>query len=301
MLAPSHTALGPKEAWSLLLALARRQREGRPPADGARLALDADGRLVDGAANAWIVARANAPRGWSAGSAPSTAEFDEMLDLYGPLALGARGALVVAHLAQTLDGRIALASGRSQFISGQENLVHAHRLRALCDVVVVGRGTVEHDDPLLTTRLCPGESPVRAVIDPARKLGEDRRVFSGRDAPTLVLCDEASAKARPAHGLAEAVGVAAEDGVLPAAAVLSALRARGLRRVFVEGGGVTVSRFLQAGAIDRLHVTVAPYAFGCGVPSITLPEISDMSAAIALAWRPFTLGRDVLFDCTVRA
>src|SRR5439155_1473649 len=55
-------------------------------------------------------------------------------------------------------------------------------------------------------------------------------------------------------------------------AVLATLAARGLRRILVEGGGITVSRFLAAGALDRLHVTVAPLLIGSGIPAFTLPE-----------------------------
>ncbi|WP_131829698.1 RibD family protein, partial [Teichococcus deserti] len=83
------------------------------------------------------------------------------------------GCLVLGRLAQTLDGRIATASGSSQWIGGEGDLLHTHRLRALCDAVVVGAGTVKHDNPRLTTRNCPGPSPTRVVLDTDRRLGTD--------------------------------------------------------------------------------------------------------------------------------
>jgi len=299
MVAPSSQELGPPEAWRLLLALARRVRGQPPLADGARVAVDERGELVAGRGASWVVLDARAPRGWARGDAASTASFDEMLDLYAPLTVGAP-ALTFAHLAQTLDGRIALRSGQSKFISGKEDLVHTHRLRALSDAVVVGRLTIEEDDPQLTTRLCDGPSPVRVVIDPLRRLGERYQVFQdGR--PTLLVCRDAAVGPAPRHGCAEIVGVAAVDGALPVPAILAALRSRGLGRVFLEGGGVTVSRFLQARALDRLQLTVAPRLFGSGVPSISLPEIEELPRALSLAWRTFLLGPDVLFDCTVTA
>ena len=70
---------------------------------------------------------------------------------------------------------------------------------------------------------------------------------------------------------------------------------------FVEGGGVTVSRFLQAGLLDRLHLTVAPILIGSGRPSISLESISTLDHALRPACRRFTLGEDVLFDLELRA
>lgn len=301
MLAPSSQELGAAEAWQLVLALARRARRGPPLADGARLALDDRGELVDDGGAVWAIVDAGAPRGWARGDASSSVDFDELVDLYGPLTLGAAArVLTFAHLAQTLDGRIALRSGQSKFISGQDDLIHTHRLRALSDALIVGRRTIEEDDPQLTTRLCDGPSPVRVVIDPLRRLGERHHVFEdGR--PTLLLCDDAAARLSPRHGCAEVVGIAPVDGALPVPAILAALRSRGLGRVFLEGGGVTVSRFLQARALHRLQLTVAPRLFGSGIPSISLPEIAELRCSLSLAWRTFRLGQDVLFDCTVTA
>ena len=93
--------------------------------------------------------------------------------LYGPLLAAptaADGCYVLGRIAQSLDGRIATASGASHWISGQEDIVHTHRLRALFDAVVVGAGTVRADDPQLTTREVEGPSPVRVVLDTDRRL-----------------------------------------------------------------------------------------------------------------------------------
>src|SRR5438067_8617991 len=93
------------------------------------------------------------------------------IDLYLPIcsATAARP-LTVGHLGQSLDGFIATHSGESQWVTGEENMRHMHRLRALCDAVIVGAGTVAVDDPLLTTRLVEGSNPLRVVLDPARRL-----------------------------------------------------------------------------------------------------------------------------------
>ena len=83
-------------------------------------------------------------------------------------------------------------------------------------------------------------------------------------------------------------------------AVLDALRGQGLRRVLVEGGGITVSRFLQAGLLDRLHVTVAPLLIGSGRAALTLPPVETIAQAIRPRCRHFHLGEDVLFDLDLR-
>lgn len=222
----------------------------------------------------------------------------DLAALFAPLLAPPRvadGCTVVGRLAQTLDGRIATASGSSQWIGGAGDLLHTHRLRALCHAVVVGAGTVRHDDPRLTTRLCAGPDPVRVVIDADRRLGTDYRVF--REAPPTLFLVADDAPGPGMHGEAEVLPMPRDPvGGLQPAAVLRALAARGLTRVFVEGGGVTVSRFLAAGCLDRLHVTVAPVLLGSGIPAFTLPEAARIADGMRFAWRHYNLGEDVLFD-----
>jgi len=207
------------------------------------------------------------------------------------------GCFVLGRLAQSLDGRIATRSGASFWISGPGDVLHTHRLRALFDAIVVGAATVRSDDPLLTTRLCAGPSPVRVVLDADRRLTAAHRVFEGDGPPTLLLAaDDADGPER--FGRAEVVRLprnADGQGLAPHA-VLAALAARGLRRVFVEGGGITVSRFLAAGALDRLHVTLAPLLLGAGIPGFSLPCPDRPADGMKLRWTLHTLGEDVLFD-----
>src|SRR5690606_26729662 len=92
------------------------------------------------------------------------ADSRAVLDLYGPIRCHP-GALTVAHLGQSLDGQIATSSGDSFYVTGAANLLHLQRMRALCDAVVVGAGTVAADDPRLTVRLAAGHQPVRVVLD----------------------------------------------------------------------------------------------------------------------------------------
>lgn len=209
------------------------------------------------------------------------------------------GLQVVAHLGQSLDGRIATEPGHSSFVTGSDDFVHMHRLRALADAVLVGAGTVAADDPRLTVRLVPGPSPLRIVLDPDRRLGADRRVFREPSRPTLLLC-RADRRDRDRLGTAEVLGLPAPDGRLAPRTVLEALRERGIRRLFVEGGGMTVSRFLAAGCLDALHLCIAPVIIGSGRDALSLPTIARMDEAIRLAPDVMRLGQDWLFYCRLR-
>ena len=232
--------------------------------------------------------------GWQA-SVPPTAPARDLLDLYLPLAR--RPDLVIGQLGQSLDGRIATVSGRSHYITGPEDILRLHRLRALVDAVIVGAETVAYDDPQLTVREVDGENPVRVVLDPDGRLGQDRRVFSDRAVRTLVVRRTPPPDGPRTPEVPEVVTLPSADpaGFEPGA-VLEALRGRGFRRMLVEGGGVTVSRFLEAGFLDRLHLTVAPILMGSGRRGITLPPIETLDQALRPPCRHFSLGDDLLFD-----
>ena len=238
--------------------------------------------------------------GWEA-SVPPTPDARDLFDLYLPLTRGPD--FVIGQLGQSLDGRIATVSGRSKYITGPEDIRRLHRLRALVDAVILGAGTVAQDDPRLTVREVEGENPVRVVLDPDGRLGEDRRVFSDRAARTLVV-----RRATTPTSHSRTRGDGPEVLTLPASgpqgfepgAVLEALRVRGLRRVLVEGGGITVSRFLEAGLLDRLHLTVAPILMGSGRPGITLPPIETPDQSLRARCRHIPLGDDLLFDLDLR-
>lgn len=224
-----------------------------------------------------------------------------LADLFGPLlAAMSTGGFVVAHLGQSLDGRIAVPDGRSHHVTGRIDAIHIHRLRAMCDAVIVGAAAAAAGDPELTVRLVEGDNPVRVVIDPARRLDPGLGLFSDRAAETLLLCAAGADAGATRHGEAEIVALAADDtGKLLPQSIVETLAVRGLTRLFVEGGGVTVSHFVTAGLVDRLHITVAPLLLGDGPPVLTLPAISRIDAARRVTMRPFVLGDDLLYDCVL--
>lgn len=218
--------------------------------------------------------------------------------LYAPLLAvpeAADGCFVIARAAQSLDGYIATRDGESFWVGGPEDLAHTHRLRSLCDAVVVGASTVRTDNPQLTTRLVAGPSPVRVVLDTERRLAGHYRVFTGEGPETLLLCAPDIA-GDPTFGTARAVKVRRGSYGLDIEAILAALAERGLRRILIEGGGITVASFLQSGALDRLHVTIAPLLMGGGIPAFPLPPVDRLADASRFGWTIHPLGGDLLVD-----
>jgi diaminohydroxyphosphoribosylaminopyrimidine deaminase/5-amino-6-(5-phosphoribosylamino)uracil reductase len=221
-------------------------------------------------------------------------------DIFGPLRRGqVDDMVVVAQCGQSIDARIATASGHSHYINGAEGLAHLHRLRALVDAVVVGVGTALADDPQLTVRRVAGPSPARVVIDPNGRLAPAARLLADDGVRRLVISGIDVAANLPAG--VEVVKVATTDGQLAPAAVLAALAARGFRRILIEGGSNTVSRFLAAGCLDRLHVMIAPMIIGAGPSSVSLPPIERVEQAIKAPIRAHILGDEVLLDCDLSA
>ncbi|MBD3898287.1 RibD family protein [Halomonas sp. ML-15] len=224
-----------------------------------------------------------------------------LLDSLLPLVCDS-GPRVIAQLGQSLDGRIATHSGHSHYINGFESRVHLHRLRALVDAVLVGAGTADEDDPQLNVRHIEGRQPLRVVLDPRGRVPVARRVFQDPTLPTLHLLGE---------GMAPPVGVGAHvgqrwlardaEGRVAPQAVIDALQQAGCRRVLIEGGGQTVSQFIAAGCVDRLHLLVAPLLIGSGRPGLTLPLIDTLDQALRPSMRRFDCGDDTLFDIALRA
>jgi len=221
--------------------------------------------------------------------------------LYHPVAAaGGASPFVIGQLGQSLDGRIATATGQSRYINGPEAIRHLHRLRALVDAVIVGIDTVVADDPRLTVRHAPGgesngSGPARVVIDPNFRLPPDARILADDGVPVFAV--QSRHGARPAS--VTPIVIAAVDGKIPPAAIIRAVAALGYRRILVEGGSRTLSMFLAAGALDRLHLCIAPMVIGSGPIGITLPPIDLLDAAVRPRTVVHHLGGDVLFDCAL--
>lgn len=187
----------------------------------------------------------------------------------------------ISHFAQTLDGKIATSNRDTSWIGNKENLLHAHRMRALCDAVVVGHKTNEIDNPRLTVREVSGTDPLRIVLGPeppstsqdsSEKLYLDmdlRSHNSGRtSAPQKEAMDE----------------------------LYDVLKKRGIKRVYLEGGAGTTAHFLMAGRLNQIQVHFSPKILGSGVTGFSFPGIEGMEDALTFKSHRFTpMGDEIMF------
>lgn len=224
---------------------------------------------------------------WTSGEA-------QALALYGALAQPVASCQVFAQIGQSLDGRIATETGDAQDVSGKDGLAHLHRMRALADAVVIGVKTALQDDPQLTVRLADGTSPARVVIDPDGRLPNDARLLTDTSARRIVI--QTVAKERPA-------GV--ETIVLPRGTwisprdILTALEGCGFKSILIEGGGITIAQFLEAGLLNRLHMAIAPLLIGSGPQGLTTSPVGTLAQARRPKTDVYNLGSDVVFDCAL--
>ena len=208
--------------------------------------------------------------------------------------------MVVGQIGQSIDGRIATVTGHSKYINGPAGLAHLHRLRALVDAVLVGIGTAVADDPQLTVRRVAGPSPARIVLDPRGRLPPDARVLADDGVRRLVITAEGVQPCcfRRASKSSRCPPRAARS-LRPRS--LAALAEQGFGRILIEGGAHTVSRFIAAGCLDRLHVMVAPIMLGSGQAGVTLAPIARADQALRAPMRAHLIGEEVLLDCDLTA
>lgn len=231
---------------------------------------------------------------------PLAAEDALLLDALLPLLAGLDG-MVVGQLGQSLDGRIATASGDSWYINGPVARCHLHRLRALVDAVVIGAGTASEDQPHLTVRHVSGQDPVAVILDPRGRVPTTGPLFERLPdaAPVLHLVAEGVDPGSAPPGV-ERLSLPATPSGFDPRLVVRRLAERGLRRVLIEGGGVTVSRFLEADCLDRLHLLIAPLIIGSGRPGLQLEPIQRLVEARRPPIRGHALGDELLVDVLLR-
>jgi diaminohydroxyphosphoribosylaminopyrimidine deaminase / 5-amino-6-(5-phosphoribosylamino)uracil reductase len=217
-------------------------------------------------------------------------------DPYSPILNAPSGSpFVIAQLGQSLDGRIATVTGESRWINNSGALDHLHRLRTLADAVVVGAGTVVADDPSLRVYRVGGRSPARVVIDPAGRIPANARCLASGGVRRIIIT---ACEINPPDGV-ETIVLARRSGKISCEEIVHALYSRGLQRLLIEGGAATV---LEAGAIDRLHIMVAPLIIGSGKMGLELSPVASLIRAMRPKTQVYQLaGGDVLFDCDMRA
>ncbi|MCK9276216.1 MAG: bifunctional diaminohydroxyphosphoribosylaminopyrimidine deaminase/5-amino-6-(5-phosphoribosylamino)uracil reductase RibD [Syntrophales bacterium] len=195
---------------------------------------------------------------------------------------------VTIKFAQTIDGRIASAGGESKWISSYASRRFAHRLRSLHDGVLVGIGTVYHDDPELTVRLVQGRNPLRLVVDPHLRIDASAQVLSNQHlARTILIASPDSLHSKREilnkQGI-EILDIQKEinEMGLDLKQLLFELGSRGISSVLVEGGSGMITSFLKSGLVDRLFIVTAPRILGHGIESIGNLGIDKIENAVSL-------------------
>lgn len=209
---------------------------------------------------------------------------------------------VVLKYAQSMDGRIATATGDSRWISGEEERALSHAMRSHCDAIMVGVGTVVNDDPQLTVRLVPGPSPTRVIVDSLLRSPLTSRVFDSA-APTVVFTSERAPQERRDELRARDVSV----HVVPSGpfgiemrSLLATLLRLGISSLLVEGGQRIITSLLRARCVDRVVVALAPLILGHGIEAVGELDIGRVTEGMKLTNRALTVvGNDVVVGLDV--
>jgi GTP cyclohydrolase II len=218
----------------------------------------------------------------------------EAVHLLGEVDPPADRPYVVLKYAQTLDGRIATAGGDSKWISGEEERALSHALRAACDAVMVGVGTVLSDDPQLNVRLVPGASPLRVVLDSTLRTPSGALLLD-EEAPTVVLTTDRSSEDDRKRIREAGAGIRvlpSGPGGVDLEAALKELRDDGVRSLLVEGGAQVITSLLAAGLVDRVVVGTAPVIIGAGTEAVGNLGVARVVDGIVLRNRSVHLTAD---------
>jgi diaminohydroxyphosphoribosylaminopyrimidine deaminase / 5-amino-6-(5-phosphoribosylamino)uracil reductase len=214
---------------------------------------------------------------------------------------GVGGPIVIGQIGQSLDGQVATATGESKYINGAGGLLHLHRLRAWAEVVIVGVGTVLADDPQLTVRLLEGRHPARLVLDPSGRVPVRARVFTNVDAPRFVMTRTGvSCPGLPPDVEHVCLDADSEGGLSPLA-ILQWISNQGWRNVLIEGGPLTLSRFMNAGLVDYLHLITSAVLLGQGKPGLSFPAVSGLLQAQRFSACAQRLDDDLLIECDLKS
>lgn len=207
------------------------------------------------------------------------------LKLYLPLATvrmhHANKPFVIVHMAQSIDGKVCTNSGASKWIGNDENLIHAHKVRALVDGVVVGGITARQEKPSLNVRHVEGLDPARIILCNSSDGLEDLPQIAGMQ--NYLLCNENSAPDLDPAILQKAdltpITYHCDSNNINLDHILERLLRENIQSILLEGGPTTIKTFMQNKALNWLQLHIAPMVFGSGKSFVTLPEIGCVDDA----------------------
>ena len=173
---------------------------------------------------------------------------------------------VIAKAALSLDGRIATRTGDSKWITGEAARRYGHRLRNMVDAILVGRGTVEADDPELTCRIKGGRDPARIILDTKLRLSPEKKIFNlSSKAPTIVACGPSAPKEKEKALTSKGVQVwrlPAEQDKVSLKSLLTQMQKEGILSVLVEGGAQIHGSFFDQALVDEIYFFYGPVVIG---------------------------------------
>lgn len=178
---------------------------------------------------------------------------------------------VILSAAISIDGKIATRTGRSN-LSSKKDLVRVHNLRKSVDAILIGKNTVNVDNPSLTVRHVKGKNPIRIILDPNGGLSLKSKVIrTAKKTPTILVVSENASKNVEKFVAKGAQVIRCGKKTINIKKLLQILGKRGIKRIVVEGGGTTNWYFFKEKLVDEIIITVTPYVLG-GSTAISLVE-----------------------------
>ncbi len=214
---------------------------------------------------------------------------------------------VTLKFAQTLDGRIATATGSSQWISSEKFRRLAHKLRATHDAVIVGIETVLADDPQLTVRLVRGRNPTRIILDSRLRIPLAARLIKSRELAPIIIATTSRADANKLTalrnlGIEVLVNNEDEAEEVDLNQLLKTLGERGISSALVEGGAGVITSLLRRNLADKVIIAIAPKIMGKGIEAVGELNIREVSQALKLSFKKiYRVGEDLVIEAKVNA
>ncbi len=178
---------------------------------------------------------------------------------------------IVLNAAMSIDGKIATSKGNIR-LSSQRDLLRVHKLRSSVDAIIVGKNTVEIDNPLLSVRLTKGNNPIRIVLDSQGRISiKSKLIKTAKNIPTIIVVSEKAPKRIENLSYFGAKVIRCGKNKINLQKLMKILWKQGIRKILVEGGGTTNWYFFNEKLVDELMVTITPYILG-GINAISLVE-----------------------------